>query len=379
MRWLRPHRGPKPGATGVVPHDASATSRVEARVRPFAELQRRIGRKTLGPKILREIPVVLLAYDLLEWQGRDLRVLPQFKRRELLDHLLADLAHPQLLPSPVLAGARWTELAKQREAARSLGVEGMMLKRRDAHYGVGRTKDVGVWWKWKIDPLIIDAVLIYAQRGHGRRASVYSDYTFAVWDGPQDQADRKLVPFAKAYSGLTDKEMARVDAVIRKTTIESFGPCAASNPPSYSNSASKASRAARDTKAASRCASRACCAGARTSRWRRRIRWRRWGRYCHGDAKCASVRRISKRAQITRSQCEAGPKRFALQRRGRAAFDLCVPARNLAVPCRVQRHVGAQAGDNAIQQVRAFRRRELQHFGFDGFKRTRHSQSTPPT
>ncbi len=216
--------GAEAGATGVVPHDASATSRVEARVRPFAELQRRIGRKTLGPKILREIPVVLLAYDLLEWQGRDLRVLPQFKRRELLDHLLADLAHPQLLPSPVLAGARWIELAKQREAARSLGVEGMMLKRRDAHYGVGRTKDVGVWWKWKIDPLIIDAVLIYAQRGHGRRASVYSDYTFAVWDGPQDKADRKLVPFAKAYSGLTDKEMARVDAVIRKTTIESFGP-----------------------------------------------------------------------------------------------------------------------------------------------------------
>jgi len=105
-----------------------------------------------------------------------------------------------------------------------MGVEGMMLKQRDAHYGVGRTKDVGTWWKWKIDPLSIDAVLVYAQRGHGRRASLYSDYTFAVWDGPPEAADRKLVPFAKAYSGLTDAEMAKVDAVIRKTTIESFGP-----------------------------------------------------------------------------------------------------------------------------------------------------------
>jgi DNA ligase 1 len=112
----------------------------------------------------------------------------------------------------------------QREAARSLGVEGLMLKQRDAPYGVGRTKDVGLWWKWKIDPLSIDAVLIYAQRGHGRRASLYSDYTFAVWDGPEAQPDRKLVPFAKAYSGLTDAEMARVDAIIRKTTVESFGP-----------------------------------------------------------------------------------------------------------------------------------------------------------
>ena len=124
----------------------------------------------------------------------------------------------------MLTGATWVDLARQREAARSMGVEGMMLKQRDAHYGVGRTKDVGTWWKWKIDPLSIDAVLIYAQRGHGRRASLYSDYTFAVWDGPPGSAERRLVPFAKAYSGLTDAEMGRVDAVVRKTTIESFGP-----------------------------------------------------------------------------------------------------------------------------------------------------------
>ena len=193
-------------------------------VQPFAELQKRIGRKTLGPKLLRDIPVVLLAYDLLEWRQRDLRSLPQSQRRALLDTLLADLRHGALLPSPVLEGDSWAELARQRESARSLGVEGMMLKAREAPYGVGRTKDTGVWWKWKIDPLSIDAVLIYAQRGHGRRASLYSDYTFAVWDGPAGQADRKLVPFAKAYSGLTDAEMARVDAIVRKTTVESFGP-----------------------------------------------------------------------------------------------------------------------------------------------------------
>lgn len=194
------------------------------KVQPFAELQRRIGRKTIGPKLLREIPVVLLGYDLLEWQGRDLRTMPQQERRALMDDLVTQVQHPQLIASPVLTGESWADLSRQREAARAMGVEGMMLKQRHAHYGVGRTKDVGTWWKWKIDPLSIDAVLIYAQRGHGRRASLYSDYTFAVWDGPPAQEDRKLVPFAKAYSGLTDVEMGRVDAVIRKTTIESFGP-----------------------------------------------------------------------------------------------------------------------------------------------------------
>ena len=194
------------------------------KVQPFADLQKRIGRKTIGAKLLRDVPVVLLAYDLLEFEGQDLRARPQHDRRALLDQLIAQLPHPQLLPSPLLHGDTWGELSRQREDARSLGVEGMMLKARDAQYGVGRTKDVGVWWKWKIDPLRIDAVLIYAQRGHGRRASLYSDYTFAVWDGPPEQADRKLVPFAKAYSGLTDAEMGRVDAVIRKTTLETFGP-----------------------------------------------------------------------------------------------------------------------------------------------------------
>jgi DNA ligase-1 len=202
--------------------------------RPFAELQKRLGRKTLGPKLLRELPVVLVCYDLLEHAGRDLRQAPQQARRALLETVLATECEPgpgaptppdhALRLSPLLHGADWADLARQREAARSLGTEGFMLKHRDARYGVGRTKDVGVWWKWKIDPMSVDAVLIYAQRGHGRRASLYTDYTFAVWSGPVGDPERTLVPFAKAYSGLTDAEIAQVDAIVRKTTRESFGP-----------------------------------------------------------------------------------------------------------------------------------------------------------
>jgi DNA ligase-1 len=193
-------------------------------VQPFALLQQRIGRKTLGKKILADAPVVLLGYDLLEWQGADWRSRPQAERRAQLEALVQTIAHPALRLSPVLQGDTWAELAAQREASRSLGVEGLMLKARDALYGVGRTKDMGVWWKWKIDPFSVDAVLIYAQRGHGRRASLYSDYTFAVWDAPAGSPQRSLVPFAKAYSGLSDEEMRKVDAIIRKTTVETFGP-----------------------------------------------------------------------------------------------------------------------------------------------------------
>jgi len=202
----------------------AAEGEVPARVRPFADLQKRIGRKTLGPKLLRDLPVVLLAYDLLEEGGQDLRALPQHERRSRLDALVARHPHPALIASPVLQGDSWAALAEQRSEARALGVEGMMLKARDAQYGVGRTKDVGTWWKWKIDPLSVDAVLIYAQRGHGRRATLYSDYTFAVWNAEPGVPERQLVPFAKAYSGLTDAEMARVDAIIRRTTVETFGP-----------------------------------------------------------------------------------------------------------------------------------------------------------
>lgn len=196
----------------------------EGRAQSFAALQQRIGRKSLSAKMLRDLPAALCVYDLLEEDGQDLRALPQHERRQRLERLIA--AHPLagLELSPLLHGADWTDLARQREQARALGVEGFMLKRSDARYGVGRTKDVGVWWKWKIDPLSVDAVLIYAQRGHGRRASLYTDYTFAVWNAPQDDPARQLVPFAKAYSGLTDAEIREVDAIVRRTTVESFGP-----------------------------------------------------------------------------------------------------------------------------------------------------------
>jgi DNA ligase-1 len=198
-------------------------------VQPFALLQQRIGRKTLGKKILEDAPVAVLAYDLLEYQGDDWRNHPQAERRAQLERVIAQCNHPSLLPSPLLTGVTWQDLAQQREASRSLGVEGMMLKNRQGLYGVGRTKDMGLWWKWKVDPFSVDAVLIYAQRGHGRRASLYSDYTFAVWDGPPG-AERTLVPFAKAYSGLTDAEMRKVDAIVRKTTVEKFGPVSSVTP-----------------------------------------------------------------------------------------------------------------------------------------------------
>jgi len=192
-------------------------------IQPFALLQQRIGRKTLSKKLLDDVPVVLLAYDLLEWRGEDWRSRPQDERRARLELLVAEMGDERLRLSPEVRGSDWADLARQREASRELGVEGMMLKRRDSLYGVGRTKDMGLWWKWKIDPFSIDAVLIYAQRGHGRRASLYSDYTFAVWDDASP-GERVLVPFAKAYSGLTDEEMRKVDAIIRKTTVEKFGP-----------------------------------------------------------------------------------------------------------------------------------------------------------
>jgi len=189
---------------------------------PFAELQRRIGRKTLSAKLLAELPAVLVCYDLLELDGIDLRALPQHERRALLETQVARLDLPQIRLSPLVHADSWEALAELRAESRARGVEGMMVKAKSAQYGVGRTKDVGTWWKWKIDPYTVDAVLIYAQAGHGRRASLYTDYTFAVWDG--EEGERRLVPFAKAYSGLTDAEIAQVDNAIRKTTVEKFGP-----------------------------------------------------------------------------------------------------------------------------------------------------------
>ena len=207
---------------------------------PFALLQQRIGRKTLGKKILADAPVTFMAYDLLELAGQDLRDQPQQLRSQKLELVLADTS---LKISPIQRLASWPAFADLRTESRARGVEGFMLKRLDAAYGTGRTKADGLWWKWKIEPMTIDGVLIYAQAGHGRRASLYTDYTFAVWNrAPRDaeeaaavvQAIEKrqpaqpdalqLVAFAKAYSGLTDEEFKRIDSVIRKTTLEKFGP-----------------------------------------------------------------------------------------------------------------------------------------------------------
>ena len=184
----------------------------------FAQLQRRIGRKNLTKAILDEAPVALLVYDLLELNGVDVRDRPLEWRRTELERLIATCApsRPTLLISPVVTAADWDDLAAQWATSRERNVEGLMLKRRSSPYRVGRVR--GDWWKWKVAPYTIDAVLIYAQRGSGKRASLYTDYTFAVWDGD------RLTPFAKAYSGLTDEEIRQVDAFVRRNTLEKFGP-----------------------------------------------------------------------------------------------------------------------------------------------------------
>ncbi|MCK9689676.1 ATP-dependent DNA ligase [Scleromatobacter humisilvae] len=201
----------------------------DGRVQPFADLQKRIGRKTVTKKILADLPVAFLAYDLLEADGVDIRDWPQWQRRERLEQIVAGAslgANDPLQISPLVDAPDWPTLAALRGESRARGVEGFMLKQREGRYGAGRTKDVGTWWKWKIDPYSVDAVLIYAQSGHGRRANLYTDLTFGVWDGVAgDEANpRRLVPFAKAYSGLTDDEMRQVDQRIRQTTTEKFGP-----------------------------------------------------------------------------------------------------------------------------------------------------------
>ncbi|MFN5349204.1 MAG: ATP-dependent DNA ligase [Polaromonas sp.] len=207
---------------------------------PFALLQQRIGRKTLGKKILADAPVTFMAYDLLETGGRDIRALPQYARRTQLEQVLVAT---RLKLSPIERLASWADFSALRTQSRARGVEGFMLKRMDAAYGTGRTKADGLWWKWKIEPMTTDCVLIYAQAGHGRRASLYTDYTFAVWNRtpldaqeadavvkaiekrePVNRDGLQLVAFAKAYSGLTDEEFKQIDSVIRKTTLEKFGP-----------------------------------------------------------------------------------------------------------------------------------------------------------
>lgn len=183
---------------------------------PFAEMQKRIGRKSVGKKILADVPVVFMAYDLMESDGHDIRALAMSERRSLLERVTADAAHPTLLLSPTLNFNSWEGLVAHRDAARTSAVEGIMLKRKTSAYEVGRRR--GDWWKWKVDPLSIDAVLTFSMQGHGRRADLYTDHTFGLWNNGE------LVTFAKAYSGLTDEEMLEVDRFVKKNTIERFGP-----------------------------------------------------------------------------------------------------------------------------------------------------------
>jgi len=189
----------------------------EGKPLPFAIMQTRIGRKSITAKTLQTAPLVMVCYDLLEFKGEDIRQKPLSYRRAALEALLADLGESSnLVLSPAIKCNSWEEVSLIRDKARNENYEGVMLKKLDSIYETGRRR--GNWWKWKVDPLTVDGVLIYAQQGHGRRANLFTDYTFAVWDNDV------LVPFAKAYSGLTDKEILEVDNWIKKHTIDKFGP-----------------------------------------------------------------------------------------------------------------------------------------------------------
>jgi DNA ligase 1 len=193
----------------------------EGVVRPFAELQQRIGRKKISANILQDVPVRFLAYDLLEENGTDIRALPLHERRVKLETLLKG-APPVLSLSPLVDATSWQELATLRTESRTRSVEGLMLKARTSAYGTGRQR--GAWWKWKIEPYSFDGVMLYAQPGHGRRSNLYTDYTFGVWNGEE------LVPVAKAYSGLSNTEISELDRWIRAHTLEKFGPVRAVEP-----------------------------------------------------------------------------------------------------------------------------------------------------
>ncbi|PIB37909.1 ATP-dependent DNA ligase [Maribacter sp. 4G9] len=235
---------------GVIPNgtviDGEILPYPKGLIGTFNDLQKRIGRKTVSNSLLVKIPVILKAYDLLEWKGKDIREKPFSERRQLLEALFGTVASARFshqkskatgqsgsgvtersrsdLPlqlSETMQFTSWEQVAKERELSREKHSEGLMLKRKDSPYLVGRKK--GDWWKWKVDPLTIDAVLTYAMRGHGRRSNLFTDYTFALWD-ENEEGKRELVTFAKAYSGLTDAEFRKLDAWIKKNTLERFGP-----------------------------------------------------------------------------------------------------------------------------------------------------------
>lgn len=181
---------------------------------PFGELQKRLGRKKVSKSMIEDVPIVFIVYDILEYQGNDLRNRPMQERRSILQNLT--FTSPRLILSPKVEGSEWQDVLNLRMQSRERGAEGLMLKKMDSVYGVGRQK--GYWWKYKIDPMTIDAVLIYAQAGTGRRANLFTDYTFGIWK------NNELIPIAKAYSGLDQSEINELDRWIRKNTEEKFGP-----------------------------------------------------------------------------------------------------------------------------------------------------------
>ncbi|MEJ7737471.1 MAG: ATP-dependent DNA ligase [Chitinophagaceae bacterium] len=196
--------------------DGEIIPSVNGKPLPFALLQTRIGRKNITRKQLQEAPISFFAYDLLEYDGEDWRTRSMAERRARLEQIIRSFNHFSIILSPVIEFSTWDDLTAIRAKARDMNSEGLMLKRKSSIYQVGRKR--GDWWKWKIDALTIDAVMIYAQKGSGRRSNLYTDYTFAVKDG------EKLVAFTKAYSGLTDKEFGQVDAFVKRNSIEKFGP-----------------------------------------------------------------------------------------------------------------------------------------------------------
>jgi len=182
----------------------------------FQDLQTRIGRKNISKNLLEKTPVVFMAYDIMESQAKDVREYSLQERRRMLERTVQEAGQDVLTLSGIVNFKDWEELSAIRNTSREHHCEGLMIKRKSSRYREGRKR--GDWWKWKVDPMVIDAVMIYAMRGHGRRANLYTDYTFAVWK------DNELVPFAKAYSGLTDKEIMEVDRFVKKNTLDRFGP-----------------------------------------------------------------------------------------------------------------------------------------------------------
>ncbi len=212
---------------GIIPNgtvlDGEILPIINGGLGSFNDLQTRIGRKSVSKSLLEKVPVILKAYDLLEWEGKDIRSQTYEQRREKLELLISSLKDREipLQLSTTYRFNSWEEVASERSKSRQMKSEGLMLKNRFATYQVGRKK--GSWWKWKVDPFTIDAVLTYAMRGHGRRSNLFTDYTFALWK-ENEQGEKELVTFAKAYSGLTDAEFREVDQWIKRNTLERFGP-----------------------------------------------------------------------------------------------------------------------------------------------------------